>query len=181
VDKTRLLVMPIVTSDPRIKYFYHSNQSLARSRNVGLALAAGQHTTFLDSDDEYRENHLSVRIQATQKNPSWALMYGGIEYVGPAGKQYVPDAQHPTRKIHLRKCYAGGTFFARTSVLRKLRGFRNLPFASDLDLTVRMRRAGLVIGRVRTPTYRYYLDTDHRLCDLYEQGGEEAILKFRAQ
>lgn len=90
MDQTRQLVLPIVTSNPRIKYVYHSNQGVARSRNVGMALAAGRYTTFPDSDDEYRENHLSVRIRAMQKNPSLALLYGGIEYVGPVAKQNVP-------------------------------------------------------------------------------------------
>jgi glycosyltransferase involved in cell wall biosynthesis len=180
-DDTALAVMPLMKSDPRITYCYQANGGLARARNVGIALARGTYTTFLDSDDEYRPQHLSSRIRAMKRHPSPTFLHGGIEYVGPAKKQYVPDAQHPGETIHLRKCYAGGTFFARTSAFRTLRGFRNLPFAMDLDFIRRMRKKGLPIGRIRTPTYRYHLTTDHRLCDLYELGGEAAILNFRAQ
>lgn len=180
-DDTGQVVMPVVKSDPRIKYFYHMNKGLARSRNIGITLASGEYTTFLDSDDEYRENHLSVRIQAMEKKPWVALMYGGIEYVGPEEKQYAPDAQRSGKKIHLSKCYASGTFFARASVFKKLRGFRNLPFAEDLDFIRQMHKKGLKIAKVKEPTYRYHVDADNRLCDLYERGGEKAILEFRGQ
>jgi len=181
VDDTALIVMPIAKSDPRITYCYHANQGLARSRNIGIALARGKYTTFLDSDDEYRPEHLSVRLKAMESSPSFSLIHGGIEYVGPVDKQYVPDALRPGMKIHLPECYAGGTFFAPTSVFRKSRGFRNLPFAMDLDFVQRMGEAGLKIAAAEERTYRYRLDADNRLCDLYERGGEEAILKFREQ
>lgn len=181
VDNTELVVMPIVKSDPRMTYCYQANQGLARARNVGIALARGTYLTFLDSDDEYRPEHLAVRLKASERYTSHSLIHGGIEYVGPVDRQYVPDALRPGKKIHLHQCYAGGTFFARTSVFKRLRGFRDLPFAMDLDFIQRMLKTGLKIAAVRDRTYRYRLDTDNRLCNLYEQGGEEAILKFRGQ
>jgi len=179
VDDTAQVVMPVVKSDPRIMYFYHANTGLARSRNIGITLASGKYTTFLDSDDEYRDNHLSVRIETMAKQPSSVLIYGGIEYVGSVEKQYAPDAQRPGEKIHLSKCYASGTFFARTSLFKKLKGFRNLPFAEDLDFIQRAQKQGKKIAKVKEPTYRYRVDADSRLCDLYLKGGEKAILEFR--
>ena len=181
VDDTPLVVMPLVKSDPRLTYCYQANQGLAQARNVGIAFARDTYLTFLNSDDEYRPEHLSIRLKAMERYPSLSLIHGGIEYVGPAAKRHVPDALRPGKKIHLRRCYAGGTFFARAALFRRLRGFRNLPFAMDLDFVQRMRKKGLKIGQTKEPTYRYRLDTDNRLCDLYEQGGEEAILKFRGQ
>jgi glycosyltransferase involved in cell wall biosynthesis len=180
-DDTSQVVMPVVKSDPRFTYFYHANQGLARSRNIGITLASGEYTTFLDSDDEYRENHLSIRIKAMEKKPPPALIYGGIEYVGPPENQLTPDAQRPGRKIHLSKCYASGTFFARTTAFKKLNGFRNLLFGEDLDFIRRADKKGLKIKKVKAPTYRYRVDADNRLCDLYARGGEKAILVFRGQ
>jgi glycosyltransferase involved in cell wall biosynthesis len=179
-DNTWQVVMPVVKSDPRITYCYHGNTGLPRSRNSGITLASGAYTTFLDSDDEYRDNHLAVRIEAMEHKPSLALLYGGIEYVGPVEKQFAPDAERPGKKIHLSKCYASATFFARTSVFKKLNGFRNLPFAEDFDFIQRTHKKGLKIAKVKEPTYRYRVDSDNRLCDLYERGGEQAILEFRA-
>jgi len=178
-DDTGQVVMPVAKSDPRVTYVYHANTGLARSRNIGIALASGRYTTFLDSDDEYRENHISVRIKAMTERPSPALIYGGIEYVGPIERQYTPDARNSGEKIHLSQCYASGTFFARTSLFKKLKGFRNLPFAEDLDFVQRAQKQGLKIAKVKEPTYRYHVDADNRLCDLYARGGEKAILEFR--
>ena len=178
-DETAQLVLPIVKTDSRISYLYHANKGLAHSRNAGMGIAEGHYITFIDSDDEYREDHLAVRVRLIEKRGSPALLYGGIEYVGPAEKQYVPDALHPGRKIHLSKCYAGGTFFARASVFKKFLGFRDLPFAGDFDLIQRMRKRGLKVADVKVPTYRYHLETDHRLCDLYDRGGEKAVLEYR--
>lgn len=180
-DDTGQVVMPVVKSNPRIMYFYHANQGLARSRNIGITLASGEYTTFLDSDDEYREHHLSIRIKAMENKPLPALIYGGIEYVGPPEYQFAPDARHTGRMIHLSKCYASGTFFARTSALKKLNGFRNLPFGEDFDFIRRAGKKGMKITEVKEPTYRYRVDADNRLNDLYARGGEKAILEFRGQ
>ncbi|MCI0707881.1 MAG: glycosyltransferase family 2 protein [Ignavibacteriae bacterium] len=178
-DGTENILLPLVKSDSRLSYLRHANKGLARSRNVGSGLAKGEFITFLDSDDEYREDHLAHRVELSQSRKSVALWHGGIEYVGPEEKQYVPDARHVGKKIHLDKCYASATFFATAGFFKKLGGFRNVAFAEDFDLVTRLRKRGMKIARVSKPTYRYHLDTDNRLCDLYEQGGEEAIRTFR--
>jgi glycosyltransferase involved in cell wall biosynthesis len=180
-DDTRQVVAPLALSNPRIKYFFQANKGLARSRNIGITLASGDYLTFLDSDDEYCENHLAVRIQAMAEKPPPALIYGGIEYVGPVKKQYAPDVLRPGKKIHLSKCYASGTFFAQTSLFKTLKGFRDLPFAEDFDFIRRTQEKGLKIVKVKEATYRYRVDSDNRLCDLYERGGEKAILEFRGR
>ncbi|MGH2569040.1 MAG: glycosyltransferase family 2 protein [Bacteroidota bacterium] len=180
-DNTGEVILRMATSEPRIIYLRHANRGLAESRNVGISLAAGEYITFLDSDDEYREDHLARRVELIGKKNATALLYGGIEYVGPEEKQYVPDARRPGKKIHLSKCYASGTFFARASALKKSGGFRNLAFAEDFDLIRRLRKRGVRIGKVHEPTYRYHVETDNRLCDLFARGGEEAILEFRGE
>jgi len=65
-------------------------------------------------------------------------------------------------------------------VFKKLNGFRNLSFAEDLDFMRRLQTTGLKIAKMKKPTYCYRVDSDHRLCDLYERGGEAAIVEFRA-
>lgn len=178
-DSTEQVVMPLVKSDPRILYLRQPNNGLAESRNVGIRLARGEFMTFLDSDDEYRKDHVATRVQLLLKRPSIALVYGGIEYVGPEEKQYVPDARRPGKKIHLNNCYASGTFFARASTFRTLRGFRNIPFAEDFDFIQRLKKRGFTLAKVHQPTYRYHLDAENRLCDLFDVGGKKAILEYR--
>ena len=43
----------------------------------------------------------------------------------------------------------------------------------------RAHKKELKIAKVKEPTYRYRVDADNRLCDLYARGGEKEILEFR--
>lgn len=46
--------------DPRIVYLYQENKERSAARNNGIRKARGQFVCFLDSDDIYLPNHLSV-------------------------------------------------------------------------------------------------------------------------
>lgn len=53
------------------------------------------------------------------------------------------------------------------------------PFSEDIDFIRRTQEKGLKIVKLKEATYRYRVDSDNLLCDLYERGGEKAILEFR--
>jgi glycosyltransferase involved in cell wall biosynthesis len=46
--------------DTRIKYHYQKNTERSQARNNGIDFSKGSYICFLDSDDEYCNNHLSV-------------------------------------------------------------------------------------------------------------------------
>jgi hypothetical protein len=108
------------------------------------------------------------------------VLHGGIVPIGPRSGHYVVDLTAKGRKIHVTKCLASGTIFAKRSVLRQVRGFRDVSFGEDYDLMQRLSRR-FVVKRVRWPTYKYHTEVPDRLCALYERGGEAAIVHFRKQ
>lgn len=166
--------------DPRIVTLRHANRGLALSRNAGVAAASGKYITFLDSDDELEPTHLEKRARYLQSHPSVDAIHGGLRSLGPRSKQYVADATRPGKKIHLSKCYVAGTLFMKKGAFLRLRGFGSIEYGDDYDFMQRlMKRYRLV--RVPWPTYLYHLDSENRLCDLYEEGGVEAIWKFRGK
>ena len=55
-DNTREVVQQF--NDPRINYVYQENTERSQARNNGIKLAKGLYICFLDSDDEYCDNHL---------------------------------------------------------------------------------------------------------------------------
>lgn len=166
VDATPSVVGPYLERDPRIVLVRQRNRGLAVARNVGVRLSEAPFVTFLDSDDAYRPDHLASRMRFLRQHPDVDMIYGGVEPVGPKAKQAVVDLERPGRTIHVSKCYVGGTFVIRRSVLVKVGGFRRMEFGEDLDLVKRIERR-YSVRKVFKKSYRYYCDTSDRLCDIY--------------
>ena len=71
-DNTLLVLKEIVKKDKRIKLISHQNRGRCAARNEGINAACGEWIAFLDSDDFYLENHLSIMYQLIQKFPSFS-------------------------------------------------------------------------------------------------------------
>jgi len=65
-DNTRFVIENIIAADGRIKYFYQENAERSAARNNGILKSTGEYVCFLDSDDLYKSNHLSVLFEEIQ-------------------------------------------------------------------------------------------------------------------
>ncbi len=176
-DGSEKILLPISKKDKRIIYTRHKNKGLALSRNVGLNLSSGEYVCFLDSDDEYLSNHISRRVTYVEKN-SLDGIFGGMKIIGPKEKHFVVDATNPEKKIHISKCHSAGTLLVKRQCLAAIKGFRNITYGDDFNLITRLQKK-FRIERVSFPTYVYRVDSDNRLCDLFEENGQKVILLFR--
>lgn len=177
-DDSESFLRTFARSETRMRYRRHANMGLASSRNVGLQLARGTYVTFLDSDDEYTPRHLAKRVAYLQSHRDLDGIYGGMKIIGPRHRQYVPDVDRPGRKIHASRCHAAGTLMATRVSLAGVGGFRRIPFSEDYDLIDRLQQR-CAVGKVGFRTYLYHVDSNNRLCDLYERGGAGLIQHFR--
>ncbi|HLX11256.1 MAG TPA: glycosyltransferase family A protein, partial [Bacteroidota bacterium] len=112
-DGSEKVLLNIAKRDARCIFLRHANQGLARSRNVGWKNASGDFITFIDSDDEYKPNHIRGRVRYFQSHRSVDLIYGGAVPLGPRAAHYVPDIERPGKLIHVSKCSVSGTIMAR--------------------------------------------------------------------
>ncbi|MCU0453957.1 MAG: glycosyltransferase family 2 protein [Bacteroidetes bacterium] len=167
-DATPSVLEAFARRDARIVFVRQRNRGLAMARNVGIKLAEAPFVTFVDSDDAYRPEHLAWRMRYLRRHPDLDMIYGGVEAVGPKERQFVVDLERPGRSIHVSRCYVGGTFVVRRSVLERVGGFRRVPFGEDLDLVKRIERR-FSVKRVGKKSYRYYCDTSDRLCDTFTE------------
>lgn len=167
-DHTRSVVQQFQSKYKRISYHFQANAGLAKARNAGLRRAKGSFICFVDSDDELSAAHLEKRVRFLNEHPSIDFLHGGMKLIGPTEKQYVVDMTDTTKKIHLSKCHIGGTFFFRKKILKKVKGFQPIPFGEDFDFYLRVKEI-FSIRKVRFPTYRYHLDSENRLCDIYTE------------
>lgn len=59
-DNTREIIDDFSKNDNRIIYKYQDNQERSAARNNGIENSSGKYICFIDSDDEYLQNHLSI-------------------------------------------------------------------------------------------------------------------------
>ena len=160
-DNTKEVVKPYLEKFMNFSYFYQENKGIAEARNFGLSIAKGQYCTFLDSDDEYCENHLETRFEILRSNPIIDLLHGGVKIIG---NEYVPDKNNPNKQIHLSECVIGGTFFVKTEVALALKGFRR-QYSEDSDFYERVVKNGYLTKKTALKTYIYYRDTADSICN----------------
>lgn len=83
-DNTKDVVQNFIDKDARIKYILKGNSGAAHSRNVGVAHSNGQYITFLDSDDEAKEDWLE-KIIAVINESRVSMVCCGCEIVDHEG------------------------------------------------------------------------------------------------
>ena len=163
-DGTWQVVQSYAVDHPSIRSMRHSNRGVSRSRNAGLLASTGLFVTFIDSDDEYRPDHLAVRRQVLLENPEVTFLHSTADVIGDP---YVPDKNDPTNMIHLDDCVIGGTFVIRRDVLMDLGGFDVVDYADDALLYERASAAGIAIAKLDHPSYVYYRTTPDSLCSTH--------------
>jgi glycosyltransferase involved in cell wall biosynthesis len=80
-DGTKDAISSMISSDPRIKYYYKENEERSIARNFGISLAKGKYIGFLDSDDRVYPNHLEVAHKLLLRNSFPPIGHLGYEIV----------------------------------------------------------------------------------------------------
>ena len=176
VDNTTQIVKSYIQQNPNLRYMFHQNRGLASSRNIAVPAAQGEFVTFLDSDDAYTPDHLSVRRQLIEANPQADFLHGGMRIIGD---EYVIDRFDSSMKISLYDCIIDGTFVVRRSTFLSLGGFDPLPYSAGPTLYYKAVDAHINIVEVKAPTYLYDRTTPDSICNIVLDGGVEAVEHFR--
>ncbi len=160
-DDSYLYLHDLCERDARFRMVYMRNRGQALAKNVGILNSTGLYITFLDSDDEYKSDHLAVRKQVLCEHPTVDLLHGGLEIVGDP---YVTDMHDTSQRIHLRDCVVGGTFFVRRTTALSVEGFPHTRYGDDTMFYQRVEESGATIATIDVPTYVYHRETPDSLC-----------------
>lgn len=135
----------VVGLDPRLRYEWQENQGTGAARNTGVRLARGAVVAFLDSDNRWRPNHLSIVSQALEHFPE-AVLVSTCYRMHVAGRQkpcegrlieFLPLAYSDTW-VGLTSCMA-----VRRAELDAVGGFNEeLEALEDVELWLRLAERG---------------------------------------
>ncbi len=162
-DNSYNIVKKYASQYDNIDVLRQENRKLVISRNRGISLATTKYLTFVDSDDEYAEDHLERRIKFMKSNPHIDLIHGGTKIIG---NEFVRDKNNPDKFIHLSKCTIGGTFFGKTKVFKRLNGFRNISYSEDSDFLERAEKL-FDVRKVSFETYIYHRELEDSITNTY--------------
>lgn len=157
-DDTIAKVTHLIGSDVRFRIFKNeANQGVVYTKNRGISLSKGTYITFLDSDDEYRANHLKTRKEILVQRPSIDLLHGGLKI---NGNPCVPDIHRPGKLISITDCVASGTFFIHNERCGEFARFEEPALLSDANFYQLMLSRKAVIVKTEIPSYIYHHDTE---------------------
>lgn len=71
-DNTRQV---LESYEEKIKYIYQKNSGVSAARNAGIRLARGELVAFLDSDDEWLPDYLSITVSKLNNNSKLIALY----------------------------------------------------------------------------------------------------------
>ena len=76
-DGTRAVIEQC--TDSRIRYIYQPNGGVSAARNKGIEESNGEYVCFLDSDDEWKENHLETMRSLIEKYNDCGMYITGYD------------------------------------------------------------------------------------------------------
>jgi len=158
-NNRELLLDCVEKNEDKLIYIRHSNRGQSESINRGVLNCVGEYITILDSDDEYKPNHLSACLLAIHNYD--LICSKSATIVDDIKDFYVPDKNDLTKLIHLDNSVLFGTLFGRKKVFSNI-NFKT-GFAADADffekakLNFRVKKADL-------RTYIYYRNIPTSIC-----------------
>jgi glycosyltransferase involved in cell wall biosynthesis len=145
-------ILKFIKYDYRMKYLYQANSGTVKALNTGIIISNGKYITFLDSDDEYKPDHLESRIDYMKANPDVDMIHSNALLIGDESDFMIPDAVNPGKLIHVKDCIIGGTFFGKNEVFSEQ--FSDV-FSYDSEF-IRRISGRYKVRKILNPTYIYY-------------------------
>ena len=142
----------------KIKYMRHSNCGQSQSINVAVKICNGDYITILDSDDEYKPNHLSACLKGIEDND---LISSHTETIINTPEDYfVPDKNNHQKNIHVDDCILFATLFGKREVFLN-QSFKN-KYAADA-IFYEQAALNYKVKKINLRTYIYYRNVSNSI------------------
>lgn len=157
-DTQNLLLSYATKYEDKITYMRHKNRSQSESVNRGMLISNSEFVTVIDSDDEYKPNHLSTCLAEIK---SLDLIASTTEtIVNQESDYYVPDRFDRSQVIHVDNCILFATLFGKKEVFTML-NFHNI-YGADAHFYERAEQK-FAVKKLDLRTYVYYRNNGESL------------------
>jgi len=154
----------IEKNEDKISYIRHSNRGQSESINRGVTFSVGEYITIIDSDDQYKPNHLSACLQ--EINQLDLICSTSETIVDSDNDYYVSDKNDLTKLIHLDEVILFGTLFGRKKVFTSI-DFKT-GFAADSDFYERASQL-FQVKKLDLRTYVYHRNIPNSICSVIKK------------
>lgn len=154
-----LLMYYVEKNEDKISYIRHNNRGQSESINRGVLYSLGEYITMIDSDDEYKQNHLSSCLM--EINNLDLICSTSETIVDNDNDYYVPDKNDLSKLIHLDEATLFGTLFGRKKVFTSIE-FKT-GFAADADFYERATKL-FSVKKLDLRTYVYHRNIPNSIC-----------------
>lgn len=166
----------------RVKLIQQSNQGVSVARNRGAEEATGNWLTFLDADDWYYPNRLSLYAQLLEQDPELYFLTGDFDYVDQEGT-YLRRSMESTQagRAMLKEAKEGfaimrgeilgqfveqhfgdtHTLTLRKSTFIELGGYpQDFAVCEDVNFLIRLTAQSQRVGIICEPTAAYRIHSE---------------------
>lgn len=185
-DNSSRIILDYADKDSRIKIFLQSkNKGQGVTRNIGLKLAQGEYTMFIDPDDWIEQDTCEIAYNQIKKNNNDFVIFnynkvsetGTIIKTGDYRIRYFEDAINSSNiKLSLQnkpfmKNMLSCVQIYNTSFLKENNiTFANLRLGEDVPFLVKAMTLADSISIIQKPLYNYriYENSTSFKCDLFQ-------------
>ncbi len=146
----------------QIRAINQQNRGLSRTRNNGIALSAGEWVAFLDHDDYWQPDKLSLQLKAAERT-GFDVIYTNAGNFGDVARvaelRSEPEAMAEgdlLSQLLLDNFIVVSSVMIRRTVIQDMGGFdTSLPSVEDWDLWLKLASRGVKFAAVGEPVTMY--------------------------